>query len=436
MLRQPVTPAQAPPGRVFSIVNSVSTDSANPIEAKPAHQSLRMKIYHCVESYYPSIGGMQEVVRQISERLAKLGHEVTILTRFDPRRDFSQLNGVAIRTFNVSGNSVTAQTAPEREYINFLMGTNYDVVTFFAAQQWATNLALPILSQIRAKKVSVPTGYSGLYSPAFKTYFESMKSWIHGYDMNVYLGETYRDIQFARDNGVSKLCIIPNGAAADEFLPECTVDVRRELGIPEDDFLVLLVGSHTGLKGHPEAIELFLRSQIKKGTLLMIGNDYQAFRISPRRRPLLAARFLASRLWGGKRIIFNQFSRLFTVAAYKQADLFLFPSNVECSPIVLFECAASKLPFLATDVGNSKEITDWTRGGEILPTEKDAQGYSHAQIEGSVAMLNALYHDQARRERMGAHAHAVWRREYTWEVIAEKYERMYYNLTAREHARS
>jgi L-malate glycosyltransferase len=35
-----------------------------------------MKILHCVESYYPSIGGMQAVVRQLSERLVKMGHEV------------------------------------------------------------------------------------------------------------------------------------------------------------------------------------------------------------------------------------------------------------------------------------------------------------------------------------------------------------------------
>jgi len=257
-----------------------------------------------------------------------------------------------------------------------------------------------------------------------------MRSWIHGYDMNVYLSENYRDIQFARDNGVTKLCIIPNGAAADEFLPACQMDVRRELGIPRDEFLVLLVGSHTGLKGHAEAIELFLRSDLTNSTLLMIGNNYESFRISPRRKPLLAARLLSNRLWGRNRIIFNQFPRNFTVAAYKQSDLFLFPSNVECSPIVLFECAASKLPFLATDVGNSAEIAQWTQGGEILPTRKDTQGLSHVEMQGGVTMLNALFHDRARRAKMGAQAYDIWRREYSWEVIAQKYDQLYRGLTS------
>ena len=39
-----------------------------------------MKILHTVELYHPSQGGMQEVVKQISERLVKLGHEVTVAT--------------------------------------------------------------------------------------------------------------------------------------------------------------------------------------------------------------------------------------------------------------------------------------------------------------------------------------------------------------------
>lgn len=49
-----------------------------------------MKIFHCVESYYPAVGGMQEVVKQLSERLACLGHDVTVVTRFHPDRNFSE----------------------------------------------------------------------------------------------------------------------------------------------------------------------------------------------------------------------------------------------------------------------------------------------------------------------------------------------------------
>lgn len=387
-----------------------------------------MKIVHCVESYHPNVGGMQEVVKQLSERLATLGHQVTVATRYNPDRNFSELNGVKIETFKIVGNPRKVESEEDQRYVDYLLNLDADVVTFFAAQQWATNLALPILGKIKAKKVSVPTGYSGLYWPEFKEYFEAMKTQIHGYDMNVYLSHDYRDINFARDNQVKHMTVIPNGAAEDEFLPDATIDVRKELGIPKDDFLLLLVGSYTGWKGHKEAIELFLRSNLKQATLLMIGNNYEYFKRQYVKHPKLFFLMLLNKLFGSKKVIFNYFPRKFTVAAYKQANLFLFPSNVECSPIVLFECAAAKLPFISTDVGNTPEIAQWTKGGIIMPTTKDEGGFSHVKIEEGVKLLNALYADEQQRTRMAEESFAIWKQKYSWEVIAKEYEQLYLSL--------
>lgn len=387
-----------------------------------------MKIIHCVESYYPAVGGMQEVVKQLSERMAKLGHDVTVMTRFHPQRNSTHLNGVKIEAFNIDGNPKMITTSEEKRYVDVLLQTDAEVVVFFAAQQWATDLPLPFLNQIKAKKVSVPTGYSGLYWPEFKDYFEKMKSYIHGYDMNVYLSDDYRDINFARENGVTKLCLIPNGAAADEFLAESSVDIRKELGIPPDHFLVLHVGSYTGWKGHRETIELFLRANTDKATLLMIGNNHEHFGRQYIKHPSLAWLKFTRTLFGRKRVIFTYLSRPATVAAYKQANLFLFPSNIECSPIVLFECAAAKLPFLSTDVGNSLEIARWTGGGAILPTQKDKNGFSHARIKESLNLLNQLIADKRKREQMAIKAFENWEKKYSWEKITDNYLEMYSSL--------
>ena len=190
-----------------------------------------MKIVHCVESYYPAVGGMQEVVKQLSERLVKLGHTVQVLTRYHEDRNFTELNGVQIEQFKIEENPKVAVTAEELRYVSRVENITADVITFFAAQQWATDLVLHSLPKLKAKKVSVPTGYSGLYKAEFKQYFENMRQHILHYDMNVYLSNDYRDINFARENGVKNLTIIPNGAAADEFLPESQIDVRQSLGI-------------------------------------------------------------------------------------------------------------------------------------------------------------------------------------------------------------
>ena len=237
-----------------------------------------MKILHAVESYFPAVGGMQEVVKQLSERMAKNGYDVTVVTRKHEARDFSKKNGVKIIDFNISGNLVNGIIGEKDKYENLLLNNDFDVIVFFATQQWATDVALPILDKITAKKVCVPTGYSGLYWPEYKTYFENMKSWIHGFDMNVYLSDNYRDINFAKLCDLKNRILIPNGAAVEEFDVKSTIDVRKELGIPADHFLLLHVGSYTGVKGHNEAMEIFYKSNLKKATFLMIGNNYEAFK--------------------------------------------------------------------------------------------------------------------------------------------------------------
>ncbi len=387
-----------------------------------------MKIVHCVESYYPAVGGMQEVVKQLSERLVGFGHEVIVLTRFHENRDFKSLKGVSVEQFTIENNPKVAVTEEEKRYQSYLLNLEADVITFFAAQQWATDLALPLLPKIKAKKVSVPTGYSGLYKAEFKHYFEEMRKHILHYDMNVYLSNDYRDINFARENGVVKMTIIPNGAAADEFLPSTEIDVRADLKIPKNDFLILHVGSYTGDKGHREAVQMFYRSDIKKGTLLMIGNKYEYFKRQYIKHPLFGLTWVYHQFFTKKKIIFGFYSRAFTVAAYKQADLFLFPSNIECSPIVLFECAAASLPFLSSDAGNSKEISEWTGGGEVIPSTKNKDGYSHVNIDAGTKLLNELYHNSAKRNNMAQKAYHNWQEKFSWEVIAQSYEKLYQSL--------
>lgn len=384
-----------------------------------------MKILHTVQFYHPSVGGMQEVVKQLSERLVKLGHDVTVATSHDPGRRQNIINGVKIAEFNISGNMVYGISGDVEKYRGFLLNSDFDVIANFAAQQWATDIMLPILDQIKAKKVFVPTGFSGLFDPEYQSYFESMKNWMNKYDMNVFLSNDYRDINFARRNDIGKTVLIPNGAAQDEFLVKPGLDIRKQLGISENDFLILHVGSHTGIKGHKEAIRIFARSKIKNATFLLIANSFGGgcttscnlkkffFGISP------------ARYMDNKKLIITSLSREETIAAYITADLFLFPSNIECSPLVLFECMASKTPFLTTDVGNAAEIIEWSGSGLLLPTRKNNKGESIAEIDGSVAMLENIYADSQKREIMKNSGFDAWLNRFTWEKLTKEYEKLY-----------
>jgi glycosyltransferase involved in cell wall biosynthesis len=384
-----------------------------------------VNILHSVESFYPSLGGTQELVRQVSERLVNRGHSVTVATAANANRASGNMNGVRVAEFHISGSLVRGLKGDVESYRHFLLHSEWDILCNFSAQNWATDIPLGILPGIRAKKILIPTGFSGLGLPAYRAYYRSMIGWMRQYDRIVFHSSTYRDVSFVRACGIPHFVVIPNGADEREFMGEMKLDVRAKLGIPRDDFLILHVGSFTGFKGHAEAFDIFRKARIQNATLLMIGAPM------PSSYGVLLQRFRVKRrlfrLGLGthqKSLIVASLPREDTVAAFKQADLFLFPSNVECSPIVLFESMASKTPFLSTDVGNAEEIARWSHSGMILPTWKLC-GFGRARIRPSAGMLERLYLDDEKRTQMAEDGFMAWKERFTWDEISREYEDLY-----------
>lgn len=382
-----------------------------------------LRIAHCVEFYAPSSGGMQEVARQLSTRMVKAGHEVTVFTTRLAERTSDVIDGVRIRAFDVHGNTVTGLGGEVDAYVQALLTGGFDVVTFFAAQQWTTDAMLPHLHELHAVKVFVPTGFSALRTPRFAAYYTRMPEYLRAMDLNVFLSDDYQDIAFARAHGIRNTVLIPNGAAEEEFQAETppTFDVRAELGITPGTLLLVHIGGYSGMKGHLEAIHIFLRAQRTKGaTLLLIGHGLNAFRKHYRRKRW----FIKPRLraWlTGRRIVFLETDRVHTVAALRQADLFLFPSLIECSPVVLFESMAAGVPFLSSNAGNAEEIVRWTEGGWTIPGKKDEQGISLIDIDAGAHALDNILAAPVEMRRRGQNGHRQWLARFTWQRIADTY---------------
>jgi glycosyltransferase involved in cell wall biosynthesis len=412
-----------------------------------------MKILHTVESYLPAHHGMSEVVRQISERLACMGHEVTVATRKDPLRSEKVISGVHIEEFDISGSWTFGMKGEVGRYCEYMLASDFDIVTNFAAQQWATDAILPILDSIRGKKVFVPTGYSGLSDPVWKLYYDCMPGWLAKYDRVIYLSDNYRDVAFAREHNLSNGILIPNGASAEEFDVTPDVNIRQMLGISKDDLLIIHVSGYVGDKGHSDAIDIFSRSGLHNSALLFVNPTFTPGALKPPSWPRLLARIMLNAIQkkatpefrilpfkqlqysiknylNHRKLLFVALSRPEVVAAYQQADLFLFPSHIECSPIVLFEAMAAKTPFLCTDVGNVREIVNWSLSGEILPTIFDGSSscIGKADINLSAAKLTALGQDIDRREEMAKCGYLAWKNRFTWEQISLNYLNLYKDL--------
>jgi glycosyltransferase involved in cell wall biosynthesis len=438
-----------------------------------------MRLLFCCELYHPSRGGVQEVMRQIAERLAVAGHDVTVATRHLAERKSTSHNGVNICGFQVAGNAIVGMRGEVDRYRDFVLDFDADAILIKAAQQWTFDALWPVLDQIKARKVFIPCGFSGLYEKAYAAYFAQLPDVLRKFDHLVFYAEKYRDIDFAREHGLTNYSKLPNGASELEFEVPAEPAFRARLGIFDDAFVVLTVGSPINGKGHRQVAEAF--SRLESGgrpVTLVLNGEWPALPASAEMLPgpartqgatghlgpafqkvirgLARAGRIATIIWregwagskmrarlnferwrtgpgidtwieqanaqAGKRVLCTDLPRADLVQAFMAADLFVFASTVEYSPLVLFETAAAGTPFLSIPVGNAEEIARWTGAGMICPAAKDRRGYVRVDPSLLAREIGRCMESPDLLVRIGAIGKERWRRMFTWRAIAPQYE--------------
>ncbi|MDR3466462.1 MAG: glycosyltransferase family 4 protein [Xanthobacteraceae bacterium] len=407
-----------------------------------------MKLLFCCENYFPSRGGVQEVMRQVAERLVAAGHDVTVATRTHPDRTGCVLNGVRIKEFDIRGSLIAGIVGDLEGYREFVARFDGDAIMIKAAQQWSFDALWPLLDQIKMRKVFIPCGFSGLYEPAFADYFAKMPEVLRKFDHLIFYAERYRDIDFARAHGVTAFSIVANGASEREFDRPADGSLRRELGIPADDFLVLTVGSPVDGKGHRKIAEAVASMDTGgRNVTAILDGAWPKPALGSLWNPrivLAVARMLArdgrQRVFeylgleprderlkgrgGAKRILRIDLPREKVVSAFLESDLFVFASMVEYSPLVLFEAAAAGLPFVSGPVGNAEEIVRWTGGGWICDAEVDEKGYVTLPTAVLAREIAKAIRSPELLNGIGAAGKTAWRERFNWQTIAASYERV------------
>ena len=451
-----------------------------------------MRLLFCCEFYYPSVGGAQEVMRQIAEHMVKRGHKVTVATtRLTNRRNSPEYNGVNIEEFDIIGNAVSGIEGEVDRYREFVLNFSCDALMVKAAQQWTFDALWAVLDRLKMRKVFIPCGFSGLYEPVFAQYFRDLPDILRKFDHLIFYAEKYRDIDFVRAHGMTHFSVLSNGASEVEFSVPKDLSFRQRYQIPESSRVLLTVGTMNGHKGHREIAEAFARMHIDRQhfTLILNGNKMPRPMLEPnpsQKRDNLSDQFY--RLFSSARKIFKRITELSNhslnvflekglqsvgqhiikkvlrkfrgfifglslketdpisywvlksnrqssklvlkldlprpevVQAFMAADLFVFASNIEYSPLVLFESVAAGTPFLSVPVGNAEEIALWTGGGIICPANKDARGYTNVDPVELAKNIELIMADPLKLSKIGECGREEWQKRFTWKVIAEQYE--------------
>jgi glycosyltransferase involved in cell wall biosynthesis len=213
----------------------------------------------------------------------------------------------------------------------------------------------------------------------------------------------------------ARVVLIPNGVEAKEFQSRHSSpvrnQVRRELGLSDQDLLLISVGNLSAEKGHQHLLAGIsdLTRTRRDVQLLVVGDG-----------PLRQQLELRSRELGLSERVHFLGSRPDVPRLLASADLFVLPSETEGMPAVLIEAGMSGLPSVAFNVGGVAEVLDPGATG-LLVAPGDLTGFGEA--------LAQLCRDPVGRAHMGDAARRRCRERFDMPEVAREYEDLFLKMS-------
>jgi glycosyltransferase involved in cell wall biosynthesis len=228
-------------------------------------------------------------------------------------------------------------------------------------------------------------------------------------DRVVAVGEAVRQALIANE-GIPprRVEVVYNGIDTARFGEAGDRDaVRREMGLPADELVVIQVARLDYLKDHGTAVRAMgqVVRQAPRARLLLVGEgpEEAAIRGQVEREGLQDQ----VRLLGLRRDV----ARLLHAA-----DVFLLTSVSEGVPLTLIEAMAAGLPVVSTDVGGTAEVVVEGETGYLAPAKDDA---------ALATAILRLAGDPALRQRLGEAGKARARAAFDEPRMAERYAQLY-----------
>lgn len=202
---------------------------------------------------------------------------------------------------------------------------------------------------------------------------------------------------------IEKIDIIPNGVNVKKFRPNPD---------EEEGGLVLWLGRLTGEKGliHLlKAIKIIADKKLKDGfNLLLVGDG-----------PAKSQAIALAKKYALKGLV--EFSPAvkhdIVPELLNRASIVVLPSLKEGMPFVLLEAMACGKPVIGSDIpGINNVITRGQNGLLVLPRNPKALANS----------ILTLLNDEILRRRLGRNARQLMVKKYSWDTIASRIEKVYY----------
>lgn len=194
-----------------------------------------------------------------------------------------------------------------------------------------------------------------------------------------------------------KIMVTPGGVDMETWSPSPGDRESRRHAVPR----LLWVGNDFLRKGGELLLETFVAHIHPRASLRIVSNDPS----------------LKGRAWpeGVEHISgLGHGDKAALVEAYRDSDIFVFPTRKEHMGMVLTEACAMGLPIAATKVGGVGEAVREGENGTLLPLEAGADEWARAILD--------LVADQGKRERYGRRSREIAEREFSFGVFRSRVE--------------
>jgi glycosyltransferase involved in cell wall biosynthesis len=387
-----------------------------------------VKIAQLSTRFPPAPGGVERHVFEISRRLVSRGHSVTALTsdlyreypmeRFGPevpRTDASA--GIRVRrlpVWSLSGDlhypffrglgRALAEEAPDVVHVH-TYGTNHAA----AARRYSRSHRTPYVLSAHYHPIWSMEG--GALRHRIRSFYDHRLAAPIVRDASVLIVQTREEERLIRENGfpLPRVATIPPGYTPLPDPAPGDPPFGPSIGLPGP--YLLFVGRLASNKGLLTLVRAFatLARHDPTCTLVLVGEDGGM-------RSSVEAEI--GRLGLGARVRFTGFladeRRL--AAAFRDARLFVLPSDYESFGLVLLEALAQGTPVVASRIGGIPEFVPDGQAGRLVPPG-DAVALGQALLE--------LWDDSDRRKRWGefGRTHVVPR--YTWDRVVDRLLEVY-----------
>lgn len=372
-----------------------------------------MNILLCVEKYYPHIGGAEKHTQIIAEYLVKKKNKVEIATSKEKKRLFKKLNGVKINEFEISGNQVKGFKGETRRYQDFLLKNNFDLIIFYAAQQWSFDLALQIIDKIPNKKIFIPCGFSRLNNFFYKSYYKILAKKINKFNKIICFSRDYKDFYFCKKFFKKKINIISNGSFEIKNKKNIFNKIYKK---KKENISILSVANLKFNKAQHESLRIVSMLKHKKYSLFFIASGMKKNLYFLFLKIIIF--FLKIKNPSCEIKIITNLDRNMTENAFIDADYFLHPSKIEASPLVLFEALSCGKLYLGTNVGNCREVIKNIKYGYI----SDSVNLISKKLDFFIA--NEEHNNYFVKKKIIQN----FKKNYSWKCLLNKYFKLIKNI--------